>query len=82
LEEDEKEITIERLDTTGNANETTNPLLGLKNKYHRNSISNQSARGTASKLNRAKTVDAQKLNKVKDELEYATNWRRAFSKVF
>lgn len=27
-------------------------------------------------------VEAQKITKVKDELEYATNWRRAFNKIF
>jgi len=27
-------------------------------------------------------VDAQKITKVKDELEYATNWRRAFNRIF
>lgn len=33
-------------------------------------------------MHKAKTIDAQNINKVKDELEYATNWRRAFSKIF
>jgi hypothetical protein len=27
-------------------------------------------------------LDAKKIAKVKDELEYATNWRRAFNKIF
>jgi hypothetical protein len=27
-------------------------------------------------------VEAQKITKVKDELEYATNWRRAFNSIF
>lgn len=27
-------------------------------------------------------VDGQKIAKVKDELEYATNWQRAFNKIF
>ena len=29
-----------------------------------------------------KKVEAQKITKVKDELEYATNWRRAVNLVF
>ena len=29
-----------------------------------------------------KTVDAQNLNNVKDEVEDAPNWRRAFTKIF
>ena len=27
-------------------------------------------------------VDQQKITKAKDELEYATNWRRAFNSIF
>lgn len=27
-------------------------------------------------------VEGQKMAKVKDELEYATNWRRAFHRIF
>lgn len=27
-------------------------------------------------------MQAKKISKVKDELEYATNWRRAFNKIF
>jgi hypothetical protein len=30
----------------------------------------------------ASKVEGQKITKVKDELEYATNWRRAINKVF
>lgn len=32
--------------------------------------------------NKKRNIDAQQLNRVKDELEYATNWRRAFGKVY
>ncbi len=28
------------------------------------------------------TLDVQRLSRVKDELEYATNWRRAFTNLY
>lgn len=57
------------------------PLLGV-NRYNKDRVSSNISGNKHIKLNKTKTVDAKKLHKVKDELEYATNWRRAFSKVF
>eukprot|EP00347_Sterkiella_histriomuscorum_P002512 403367865 len=68
---------------SNNYSTNNSPLLGVpKDRREPRLSASNFSQSRQHKLNRIKTVEAKKLHKVKDELEYATNWRRAFSKVF
>ena len=47
-----------------------------------NEASSPLLKAISPKPKQAKKVEGQKITKVKDELEYATNWRRAFTNLY